>query len=139
MVYTDAVALVSIVRKDDARGRIVAWQVRLAEYEMEPRHAKTKDIAIADGMARMPYQGQDSAGTRAKDWEDVRMANAVKRGAVTVEDVVDEYDAARERERPVDEPKGDEGCEDKVPQEEDINSEKAEETACRWSKWLEDE
>ena len=56
VVYTDVVALVSILRKDDTRGRI-------AEYNFEPRHAKIKDMAIADGMARMPYQGQDKAWT----------------------------------------------------------------------------
>ena len=33
-VYTDTVALVSILQKDDARGRIAGWQVRLAEYEI---------------------------------------------------------------------------------------------------------
>ena len=40
---------------------------------------------------------------------------------VTVEDVVDEYDAVRKRKRPEDEPRGDD------------DSEKVEELARRWS------
>ena len=61
IVYTDAVALVTILRRDDARGRIAGWQTRLAEYDIKPHHAKIKDMVIANGMARMPYLGQDKA------------------------------------------------------------------------------
>ena len=59
---------------------------------------------------------------------------------VTVEDVVDEYDAVRERERPGDEPTGDEeDGEREGPEDEprgDDDSEKVEELARRWSRWL---
>ena len=61
MVHTDTVALVSILQTDDTRGRIAEWQVRLAEYEIEPYYAKIKDKVIADCMVQMPYQGWDSA------------------------------------------------------------------------------
>ena len=128
-VYTDAVALISILQKDDTRGRIAGWQVRLAKYEIEPRHTKTKDMAIVDGMARMPYQGRDSAWTRNKGWEDVRL--------VTVEDVVDEYDIQRGKEGLEDEPKGGEGYEKKVL--EDADEKQIDDEYHKWSKWISDD
>ena len=120
----DAVALVSILQKDDTRGRIAGWQVRLAEYEIEPHHTKIKDMAIVDGMAQMPYQGRDSAWTRNKGWEDVRL--------VTVEDVEDEYDIQRGKEGPKDEPKGGEGYEEKVL--EDADKKQIDDEYRKWSK-----
>lgn len=75
VVYTDFIALVSILRNDDTRGRIAGWQARMAEYNLNPRHAKTKDLVIADGLARMPYETMTDAWTRAKEWEDVMMVD----------------------------------------------------------------
>ena len=49
------------------------------------------------------------------------------------------YNVTRDRERPVDEPKGVERFKKAVPENVDINSEKTEEIASRWSKWLNDE
>ena len=59
---------------------------------------------------------------------------------VTVEDVVDESDTVKDRERPGDELIGDEeDGEREGPEDEprgDDDSEKVEELACRWSQWL---
>jgi len=52
-VYTDHKALLGLLRKDDAHGRIVRWQVRLAEYDVEYIHIPGKENVLADGMSRM--------------------------------------------------------------------------------------
>ena len=52
-VYTDHKALLGLLRKDDAHGRIVRWQIRLAEYDVEYIHIAGKENALADGMSRM--------------------------------------------------------------------------------------
>ena len=61
------------------------------------------------------------------------MANVVKRGVVTVEDVEDKYDTAgaSERVRHEDEPNGDEGYERTVPEDEDRDKV---DTAYKWSR-----
>ena len=41
-VYPDHQALVILLRKDDAHGRIVRWQIRLAEYDVEYIHIPGK-------------------------------------------------------------------------------------------------
>ena len=71
VVYTDFGALVSILRNDDTRGRIAGWQAKMAEYDIDPRHTKVKNMGIADGLARMPYDSMSSAWTVSRDWEDV--------------------------------------------------------------------
>lgn len=71
VVFSDAAALISILGKDDSKGRIAGWRVRISEYDIEPRHAKIKDMVIADGLSRMPYESLDVARTRDKEWEDV--------------------------------------------------------------------
>lgn len=71
VVFSDASALVSLLGKDDGTGRIAGWRVRISEYNIEPRQAKLKDMAIADGLARMPYDSMDQAWTREEEWEDV--------------------------------------------------------------------
>lgn len=76
VVYSDAAALISILGKDDSKGRIAGWRVRISEYNIEPRVAKTKDMAIADGLSRMPYESMDEAWTRDKEWENVCAVDA---------------------------------------------------------------
>jgi len=51
--YTDHKALLGLLRKDDAHGRIVRWQVLLAEYDVEYIHIPGKENVLADGMSRM--------------------------------------------------------------------------------------
>jgi len=52
-VYTDHQALVILLLKDDANGRIVRWQVRLAEYDIEYIHIARKENVLADELSRM--------------------------------------------------------------------------------------
>ena len=42
-----------LLQKDDAHGRIVRWQVCLAEYDIEYIHIPGKENVLADGMSRM--------------------------------------------------------------------------------------
>ena len=53
-VYTDHQALVSLLRQDDAHGRIAGWQVRLSEYDVEYIYVPGQDNTLADGMSRIP-------------------------------------------------------------------------------------
>ena len=59
-VYTDYKALLGLLRKDDAHGRIVRWQVRLSEYDVEYIHVPGKENVLADGMSRMRYAHEES-------------------------------------------------------------------------------
>ena len=59
VVYSDKSALVNRLGKDDGTGRIASWRVRMAEYNIDLRHVKLKDMSIADGLARMPYEHLD--------------------------------------------------------------------------------
>ena len=52
-IYTDHQALLGLLRKDDAHGRIVRWQVRLAEYDVEYIHIPGKENVLADGLSRL--------------------------------------------------------------------------------------
>jgi len=52
-VYTDHKALLGLLCKDDAHGRIVRWQIRFAEYDVEYIHVSGKENVLADGMSRM--------------------------------------------------------------------------------------
>jgi len=52
-VYTDYSALVSLLKKDDAHRRIIRWQVRLSEYDIEYIHIPGRENALADGLSRM--------------------------------------------------------------------------------------
>ena len=45
--------------------------MRLGEFNVDFKHAKVKDMAIADGLACIPY---DQPWTWCKEWEDVCMA-----------------------------------------------------------------
>jgi len=54
IVYTDHLALVSLLKKDDAHGRIARWQVRLSEYDVEYQHISGGENLLADGLSRMP-------------------------------------------------------------------------------------
>jgi len=53
-VYTDHEALISLLRKHNAYGRIARWQVRLAEYDVEFHHIPGSQNIIADGLSRIP-------------------------------------------------------------------------------------
>jgi len=57
IVYTDHQALVSLLKKDDAHGRIARWQVRLSEYDVEYHHVSGVENRLADGLSRMPLVG----------------------------------------------------------------------------------
>jgi len=54
IIYTDHQALVSLLKKDDAYGRIARWQVRLSEYDVEYQHILGRENLLADGLSRMP-------------------------------------------------------------------------------------
>jgi len=54
-VYTDHQALLWLLQKDDAHGRIVRWEVHLAEYDVEYIHIPGKENVLADGMSRMRH------------------------------------------------------------------------------------
>jgi len=60
-VYTDHQALLGLLRKDDAHGRIVRWQIRLAEYDVEYIHIPGRENVVADGLSRMNYNGDNQA------------------------------------------------------------------------------
>jgi len=64
-VYTDHQALLGLLQKDDAHGRIVRGQVRLAEYDVEYIHISGRENALADGMSRMRWDGEGSKVTTA--------------------------------------------------------------------------
>ena len=70
-VFSDTTALVNLLGKDDSKGRIAGWRVRISEYNIEPRNVKIKDMAIADGLARMPYESMDQPRIQGQEWEDV--------------------------------------------------------------------
>ena len=53
-VYTDHSALISVLRHDDAHGRIGKWQMKLSEYDVEYVHVPGTQNVIADGMSRLP-------------------------------------------------------------------------------------
>jgi len=53
-VYTDHVALVSLLKKDAVHGRIARWQVRLSEYDLEFVHIPGRENILADGLSRIP-------------------------------------------------------------------------------------
>ena len=56
-LYTDHQALVTILKGDDARGRIARWQYRLSEYPLEIIHVPGRDLVIADGLSRLAAIG----------------------------------------------------------------------------------
>ena len=51
--YTDHQALISLLRKDDAHGRIVKWQIQLSEYDVKYIHIPGRENVLADGMSLM--------------------------------------------------------------------------------------
>ena len=70
-VFSDPTALINLLGKDDSKGRIAGWRVRISEYNIDPRNAKIKDMAIADGLPRIPYEHMDQPRVQGKEWEDV--------------------------------------------------------------------
>lgn len=53
-VYTNHQALVTLLRKDDAHGRIASWQVRLSKYDVKYIYIPGRENALADGISRIP-------------------------------------------------------------------------------------
>jgi hypothetical protein len=53
-VYTDHSALISLLKHDDAHGRIGQWQMKLAECDVECVHMPGTQNVIADGISRLP-------------------------------------------------------------------------------------
>jgi len=49
----DHSAHISLLKKDDAHGRIVRWQVTLSEYNVKYFHMTGRQNALADGLSRM--------------------------------------------------------------------------------------
>ena len=85
IVYSDAAPLVNLLGKDDSKGRIAGWRVRISEYNIEPKSAKVKEMAIADGLPGIPYDQMDEAWTRDKEWENVCIMDS---GEITCETAV---------------------------------------------------
>lgn len=54
-LYTDHQALLKVLRSNDAQGRIARWQVRFGRYWLHANHAPGKQLAIADGLSRLPF------------------------------------------------------------------------------------
>jgi hypothetical protein len=52
MVHTDHQALVSVLKSDDAHGRISRWAMKLAEFNLVYNHVPGKEMAVADGLSR---------------------------------------------------------------------------------------
>lgn len=52
-VYTDHEALLSILQKGNAKGRIAAWQYKLSEFDLEIVHIPGKKNVVVDGMSRI--------------------------------------------------------------------------------------
>jgi hypothetical protein len=62
-VYIDHSALVTLLKQDDAHGRIAKWQTKLAEYDVEYAHIPGTQDVIADGMRRIPAPYFDLGAT----------------------------------------------------------------------------
>lgn len=69
VIYTNATALATIMNGDDVKGRVAVWQMRMSEFITDIRHAKARDMVIANGLARMPYMLPPRS--MEKEWEDV--------------------------------------------------------------------
>lgn len=72
-VYTDHSALITLLRHDDAHGRIGKWQVKLAEYDLQYVHMPGSQNVIADGLSRVParYFSGDGDPARGENREGV--------------------------------------------------------------------
>ena len=77
-VYTDHRALLGLLRKDDAYGRIVRWQVRLAEYDIEYIHIPGKENVLADGMSRIRHADGEIEGEVIEEVNEVLMTEKEK-------------------------------------------------------------
>jgi hypothetical protein len=53
IVYTDHECLKTALKNTD-KGRIVGWQLRLSEYDLQIVHVKGKENVLADGLSRLP-------------------------------------------------------------------------------------
>ena len=67
VVYTNIATFLR--KKDDLKGRMAAWQVRMGEFRIDPRPLKTQDLSV--GMAKLPAKAMDRAWTMEREWEDV--------------------------------------------------------------------
>ena len=74
-VYTDHLALTTLLRQDDAHGRLGKWQVKLSEYDLEYVHIPGSQNNVADGLSRMParyFRGEEGrGGDEKRDEEEV--------------------------------------------------------------------
>src|SRR5437762_9342352 len=94
-LYTDHQSLLSILgRGADASSRIVQWQDRLNEYDLEIHHrpGKSHTMGVADGLSRMPTRY--TTITRAIDSE--RMALPAIREKQSTNDPHEAYRASKE-------------------------------------------
>ncbi|KAH0607822.1 uncharacterized protein H6S33_002856 [Morchella sextelata] len=76
-VYTDHQALLSVLKGDEAKGRIARWQMQLAEYDMEIHHVPGSQNVIADGMSRLStrWEGEckemEVSAVEIEGWKDL--------------------------------------------------------------------
>ena len=74
-VYTDHSALTTLLRQDDAHGRLGKWQVKLSEYDLEYVHIPGSQNNVEDGLSRMParyFRGEEGrGGDEKRDEEEV--------------------------------------------------------------------
>lgn len=83
ITYIDQHSLVTMLQGDDTKGRMAGWQARMAEYELEIRHAKVGELDVATGLARMPYDVMDEPPKREGEWSEI---NVVSRNAAMVKE-----------------------------------------------------
>ena len=77
MVYTDHLALLSVLRGEGTKGsgaghhkgRISSWMLRMSEYDVEYHHIKGEKNRIADGLSRM--RNMSPPKDNLETWEDV--------------------------------------------------------------------
>ena len=83
MVYTDHVALLSVLKGDGTkaaghhRGRISSWMMRMVEYNVEYHHVKGGENVLADVLSRMKPLFMDPPRPELSDWENVAMVRTV--------------------------------------------------------------
>ena len=70
-VYTDHSALTTLLKQDDAHGRLGNWQVKLSEYDIEYVHIPGCQNQVADGLSRMPLRFFGELGDRNEEEEGI--------------------------------------------------------------------
>jgi hypothetical protein len=53
ILYTNYFVLLTILKGDDAIGRITRWQIRLLEYNLVIRYILGKSLVIVDGLLQI--------------------------------------------------------------------------------------